>query len=103
MSASEFDGFELGLAGVGERTDCALGGGAFVCERLEGQTEREQFGVTLTTWVDIWGTFQDEDNFNFRYEIQSTCDGSGCAAAGLVYGVTFPCEFIFEGQAAAPE
>jgi len=92
-------GFDLGLAGVGEDTPCELGGEAFVCERIEGETNREQFGVTLTTWVDVWGTFQEDGSFDFRYEIQSSCDGAGCATAGLMYGVSFPCEFIFEGNA----
>lgn len=102
LSESTSVGFDLGLAGVGENTGCELGGDAFVCERIEGQTDREQFGVTLTTWVDVWGTFQEDGVFDFRYEIQSSCEGAGCATAGLIYGVTFPCEFIFEGQAIEP-
>lgn len=84
--------------------DCTITGKTFECpDRLAGtDMPIPDVDATLSWHVSVQGTFEDENSITGTQTVNITCEGTACALAPNVIGVSFPCSYEVAFTAEGP-
>jgi len=94
--------FTVDQGQAGEDFECTIADdNSFSCPfRLYGEEVLTEYDITLTWNVSVQGDFQADDRMQGVQIVDITCEGAGCALAGM-YDITLPCSYTVDFSAKA--